>query len=353
VDRERFAGMVTEVIEGQEDIEIRREEVTDLPEDGPVIIASGPLTSQPLARSLFSLTSQKYLFFYDAISPIVDADSIDREKVFLASRYDKGEAAYINCPMSEPEYEAFYDALLGAEVSLHADVDPKELFEGCLPIEVIAKRGRDGPRFGPMKPVGLKDPRTGEQPYAVVQLRAENRELTMYNLVGFQTSLKWDEQERVFKLIPGLENAEFLRYGQIHRNTYINAPTLLRPTYQARGRDDLFFAGQITGVEGYIESTGSGLLAGVNAVRLLKGEELLVLPKETILGALAHHICNADPDSFQPMNANFGILPPLETGKKRMRKAEKKAARAKISLEALDGFMQRWGIDDKSSPGGD
>ena len=344
VDRMRFAQMVTEVVEGHKNIEVRREEMTELPLDGPTIIATGPLTSQALARSLFALTDQSYLFFYDAISPIVDADSIDREKVFLASRYDKGEAAYINCPMTEPEYSAFYDALASAEISLHADVDPSELFERCLPIEVIAQRGRDGLRFGPMKPVGLTDPHTDRQPYAVVQLRPENQELTMYNLVGFQTSLKCGEQARVFHMIPGLENAEFLRYGQIHRNTYINAPTLLRPTYQFRRRDDLFFAGQITGVEGYVESTGSGLLAGLNAARLIKGEELLVLPRETVLGALAHHICTADPDNFQPMNANFGILPPLERGRRRMSKAQKKEARAKICLAAIDEFTQREGL---------
>lgn len=344
VDRVRFAQMVTAAVEQEPLIEVRREEVTSLPEEGPLIVASGPLTSQALARALFALTDQKYLFFYDAISPIVDAASIDRDQVFLASRYGKGEAAYLNCPMTEAQYNAFYDALMSAEVSLHADVNPDELFEGCLPVEVIAARGRDGLRFGPMKPVGLTDPRTGQQPYAVVQLRAENQELTMYNLVGFQTSLKWGEQDRVFRMIPGLEHAEFLRYGQVHRNTYLNAPTLLRPSYQCRKRDDLFFAGQITGVEGYIESTGSGLLAGLNAARMVRGQPLLTLPRETVLGALAHHICNADPDHFQPMNANFGILPPVEVDRKRMSKLQQKEARGRLCLEALDRYMAEVGL---------
>ncbi len=344
VDRVRFADMITQAIEDEPSIEIRREEATEVPAEGMTIIASGPLTSQPLARSMFGITGQTYLFFYDAISPIVDADSIDRDKVFLASRYDKGEAAYINCPMNQEEYSAFYDALMAAEISLHADVDPKELFEGCLPIEVMAKRGPDGMRFGPMKPVGLTDPHTGRQPWAVVQLRAENQELTMYNLVGFQTSLKWGEQDRVFRMIPGLENAEFLRYGQIHRNTYVNAPTLLKPTFQFRERDDLFFAGQITGVEGYMESTGAGLMCGLNAARLLRGEEPLTLPRETVLGALAHHICTADPDNFQPMNANFGILPPLPKTGKRISKADKKLLRGQLCLEAADKFVAEHGL---------
>jgi len=352
VDRVRFAQMVTEAIESHPRIEVRREEVTEVPAEGVTIIASGPLTSQPLARSLFALTGQKYLFFYDAISPIVDADSIDRDKVFLASRYGKGEAAYLNCPMTREEYDAFYEALMSAEISLHADVNPDELFEGCLPIEVIGARGHDGLRFGPMRPVGLVDPRTGQQPYAVVQLRAENQEQTMYNLVGFQTSLKWGEQDRVFRMIPGLEHAEFLRYGQVHRNTYINAPTLLRPTYQFRRREDLFFAGQITGVEGYVESTGSGLVAGLNAARLIQGRPLLELPRDTVLGALAHYICNADPDHFQPMNANFGILPPVdddqlaptEGKRKRLSKLEKKEARAQLCLAALEAFKAQHGL---------
>lgn len=341
VDRELFAAQITEAIEGHPNITIRREEVSHIPE-GLAIIATGPLTSQPLARALYSITGKSYLFFYDAISPIVDVESIDRDKVFLASRYDKGEAAYINCPMNVAEYDAFYDALMGAEISLHADVDPKELYEGCLPVEIIGKRGKESLRFGPMKPVGLRDPRTGEIPYAVVQLRPENNDLTMYNLVGFQTSLRWGEQERVFKMIPGLEHAEFMRFGAVHRNTYINAPTLLRPTYQLRTRDDLFFAGQITGVEGYIESTAAGWVAGVNATRLLQGKELLVFPKDTLMGALANHITTADPENFQPMNANLGILPALPPGA-RMSKQEKKEQRAVIALAALKSYLESWG----------
>ena len=339
VDRDVFAQKVTDAIAGHPLIEIVREEMTSLPTERPAIIATGPLTSSAMAKALFALTDEKYLFFYDAISPIVAADSIDRDKVFMASRYDKGDDDYINCPMNGPEYEAFHEALVGAEISLHADVDPRELFDGCLPVEIIGQRGHDALRFGPMKPVGLRDPRTGQAPYAVVQLRPENNELTMYNLVGFQTSLKWGEQARVFRLIPGLENCEFLRYGAIHRNTFINAPTLLQPTFQAKADPGLFFAGQLTGVEGYMESTGAGLLAGLNAVRLIRGQELLVLPRETMLGALAHHITTADPDTFQPMNANYGILPPLEN-EHRLNKKERKPARSKRALAALEGWLK-------------
>jgi methylenetetrahydrofolate--tRNA-(uracil-5-)-methyltransferase len=339
VDRDVFAQKVTDAIAGHPLIEIVREEMQALPTERPAIIATGPLTSAAMAKALYGLTDEKYLFFYDAISPIVAADSVDRNKVFMASRYDKGEDDYINCPMNREEYEAFYEALVGAEISLHADVDPRELFEGCLPVEIIAKRGHDALRFGPMKPVGLKDPKTGRAPYAVVQLRPENNELTMYNLVGFQTSLKWGEQARVFRLIPGLEQCEFLRYGAIHRNTFINAPTLLQPTFQAKADAGLFFAGQLTGVEGYMESTGAGLIAGLNAVRLVRGQELLVLPRETMMGALAHHITSADPETFQPMNANYGILPPLED-EQRLNKKERKPARSKRAGEALEGWLK-------------
>lgn len=339
VDREIFARKVTEAIESHPLIEIIREEVRELPQERPAIIATGPLTSPALAKALFALTGQKYLFFYDAISPIVAADSINYDVVFKASRYEKGEDDYINCPMTKEQYEAFYEALINAEISLHADVDPRELFEGCLPIEVIARRGKDALRYGPMKPVGLKDPRTGRVPYAVVQLRPENKELTMYNIVGFQTSLKWGEQARVFRMIPGLENAEFLRYGAVHRNTFINAPTLLLPTFQSRADEKLFFAGQLTGVEGYVESTGSGLLAGWNAVRILRGQEPLILPQETMLGALAHHITTANPETFQPMNANYGILPPLPD-ENRIPKDKRKTARSQRALQALEEWLQ-------------
>jgi len=339
VDRDLFAQAITQAVEGEPLIEVIREEVTEIPAEGPVIVASGPLTSQPLARNLFRFTGREYLFFYDAISPIVDAETINREVCFLASRYEKGEAAYWNCPLNREEYEAFVAALLSAEKTLHADYDPKELFEGCLPVEVIAARGPDTLRFGPMKPVGLVDPRTGQQPYAVVQLRPENNDLTMYNLVGFQTSLKYGEQQRVFRMIPGLERAEFLRFGAVHRNTFINAPTLLHPTMQSRQREDLFFAGQITGVEGYLESTASGWLAGVNAARLLQGREPVALPVATICGALFHHICTADPDHFQPMNANFGLLPPVERNKRKS-KRDQRAERGPRCLAALEEFLR-------------
>lgn len=343
VDRDVFAEKVTEAIEGHPLIEVVHAEATELPSERPAIIATGPLTSASMAKALFGLTDEKYLFFYDAISPIVAADSIDRDIVFMASRYGKGDDDYINCPMDKEQYEAFYEALVGAEISLHADVDPRELFDGCLPVEVIAKRGHDALRFGPMKPVGLRDPKTDRAPYAVVQLRPENNDLTMYNLVGFQTSLRWGEQARVFRMIPGLENCEFLRYGAIHRNTFINAPTLLQPTFQAKADEGLFFAGQLTGVEGYMESTGAGLLAGLNAVRLLRGQDLLVMPRETMMGALAHHITTADPETFQPMNANYGILPLLEN-EHRINKKERKPARSKRALAALEGWLEAVGI---------
>ena len=339
VDRDLFAGEITRALEEEPLVEIVREEVTEIPEQGPVIVASGPLTSQPLARNLFRFTGAEYLFFYDALSPIVSAESINQEVCFLASRYEKGEAAYWNCPLNQEQYEAFYEALMGAERTLHADYDPRELFEGCLPVEVIAARGLDTLRFGPMKPVGLVNPHTGEQPYAVVQLRPENNELTMYNLVGFQTSLRYPEQQRVFRMIPGLEQAEFLRFGAVHRNTYLNAPTLLRPTLQSRARKDLFFAGQITGVEGYLESTAAGWLAGVNATRLLQGKAPVELPEGSLFGALVHHICTADPDHFQPMNANFGLLPSIQ-GLAPAAKKERRASRGPECLAALEEFLE-------------
>lgn len=348
VDRERFARTVTEILLAHPNIEVVREEVTSIPLDPVVIIATGPLTSQPLARDLFKLTGEEYLFFYDAIAPIVDADTIDYDKAFFASRYGKGgEEDYLNCPLSEEEYRAFEEALVSAEISLHADVDPRELFEGCLPIEVLAKRGRDALRFGPMKPVGLIDPRTGCQPFAVVQLRPENLERTMYNMVGFQTSLKYGEQERVFRMIPALAHAEFLRYGQVHRNTYINAPVLLLPTFQSKVRPGLLFAGQITGVEGYVPSTASGLLAGINAARLSLGHEPVSLPRETMIGALAHYITHAAPDHFQPMNANFGILPPPPEGTP---KKHKRMVMVERAQQALEAFMAEHGIEPPPLP---
>jgi len=339
VDRDLFAAAVTEAVSGHPDIELVRGEVAVLPEpdEEVAIIASGPLTSPALAKAIYGVTGQHYLFFYDAISPIVDAESVDMGKAFLASRYDKGEAAYINCPMTQAEYDAFFDALLHAEQSMHADVEPSELFEGCLPVEVIAGRGHDALLFGPMKPVGLVDPRTGERPYGVVQLRPENAELTMYNLVGFQTSLTWGEQERVLRMIPGLEAAEFLRFGAVHRNTYINSPVLLRPTLNLKSRPQLYFAGQITGVEGYVESTMSGLVASLNVVAALRGLPPVVFPRETVMGALLHHVTHADPNHFQPMNANFGVLPTAK--RSRRGRKERRLEQAERSLAALDAFL--------------
>lgn len=339
VDRTRFAEAVTDAIGNHPLIEVRREEITAIP-DGPAIIASGPLTSDALARAITGLTGAERLYFYDALSPIVSAESIDETIAFRQSRYDKGDADYINCPFSPEEYEAFYEALMSAERSLHADYNPDELFEGCLPIEVIASRGMDGPRYGPMKPKGLRDPRTGRMPWAVVQLRMENRAGTMWNLVGFQTSLTYPEQRRVFRMIPGLENAEFLRYGAIHRNTYINAPTQLRDTWQHRERDDLFFAGQITGVEGYVESIASGMMAGINTARLLSGEEPIVMPEQSVIGALARHITTADPECFQPMNSNFGLLPPPYS-EKRLKKAERRKLQAELALHAVERVIEQ------------
>ena len=337
VDRDRFAEAVTEAIENHPLIQLRRGEVTSLPIDGPTIVATGPLTSPALATAVGELTGDQRLYFYDALSPIVSAESVNMDVAFMASRYGKGEADYINCPMDPDEYDAFYDELMSAERTLHADYDPDEMFEGCLPIEIIAARGPDAPRFGPMKPVGLVDPRTDKRPWAVVQLRAENRERTMYNLVGFQTSLKYGEQRRVLRMIPGLEGAEFLRYGAVHRNTYLDAPSLLLPTWQSRARADLLFAGQLTGVEGYIESVGSGLIAGVNAARLATGREPLQLPVETMMGALAGHITAPQSGRFQPMNANFGLLarvPGVRGGRRRKREAQGQAA-----LGVMDAYV--------------
>jgi methylenetetrahydrofolate--tRNA-(uracil-5-)-methyltransferase len=318
VDRERFAEIVTERIAQHPRIELRREEVKAIPA-GPCIIASGPLTADELALDIARLTGQGQLYFYDAIAPIVEADSIDLTIAFRQSRYEKREESeaegdYLNCPFTKEEYDTFIDALLTAERIELRDFEREDakFFEGCLPIEIMAKRGHDSLAYGPMKPIGLRDPRTGKRPHAVVQLRQDNLAGTLYNIVGFQTNLKWPEQKRVFRLIPGLGNAEFLRYGMMHRNTFINAPLLLNPTMQFRSRSDLFFAGQITGVEGYIGNAASGMVAGVNAARLLNSEGLLEFPAVTMLGALCHYVTHAEPQDFQPMKANFGILPALE-----------------------------------------
>jgi methylenetetrahydrofolate--tRNA-(uracil-5-)-methyltransferase len=341
VDREKFAQLVTEAIESHPLITVVRDVVTEIPEEGPTIIATGPLTHDALAERIRDLIGADFLYFYDAVSPIVDAETIDYEKCFWGSRY-QDEPAYLNCPMTEDEYRRFWEALINAERHEPHDFEKAIFFEGCLPIEEMARRGYLTLAYGPLRPTGLIDPRTGKRPFAVVQLRPENAEMTMFNLVGFQTSLKWSEQKRVFRLIPGLENAEFLRFGYIHRNTYINSPIALKPTYQFKERDDLFFAGQLTGVEGYIESAASGLVAGINAARLIRNEPLLVFPRETAIGSLAHYITTADPKHFAPMNINFGLLPPLE------RKIRPKEVRYKLmvlrALKKLDEFIAQNGL---------
>ena len=312
VDRTTFAARVTDVISRQPSITVHREEVTRIDENQLTIIATGPLTSPALSQEIARLSDASHLYFYDSISPIVEADSIDMAKVYLAARYDKGSADYINCPMSPEEYDRFYDALLAAQSVEERDWEKLHYFEGCLPIEEIARRGRDTLRFGPMKPVGLKDPRTGRMPYAVVQLRQENLRADSYNLVGFQNHLKFGEQARVLRLIPGLENARFLRYGQIHRNTYINAPTLLTETLQMKLHPRVLFAGQICGVEGYVESIATGLLAGIHAATLASGAAPAPPPRATAFGSLIHYVAHADPGKFQPANITFDLLLPLE-----------------------------------------
>ncbi|PKM77652.1 MAG: methylenetetrahydrofolate--tRNA-(uracil(54)-C(5))-methyltransferase (FADH(2)-oxidizing) TrmFO [Firmicutes bacterium HGW-Firmicutes-15] len=313
VDRELFSALVTDAVESHPGIELIREEVTILPEKEPVIIATGPLTSEKLYQELLCMSGEENLFFYDAVAPSVTLESMDKEKIFKASRYGKGTDDYYNCPMSKEEYENFYHNLVDADVSEGHSVDKKLFFNGCMPIEVMGRRGLDTLRFGPMRPVGLSDPRTGQRAWAVVQLRQENKEGTVYGLVGFQTRLKWGEQDRIFRLIPGLENADFVRHGVMHRNTYINSPRLLEPTLQYKKNPALFFAGQITGVEGYMESAATGILAGINAVRILQKQPLLVLNHCTMLGALINFITDNSNKDFQPINANFGILPPLAT----------------------------------------
>lgn len=332
VDREAFARLVTEKIQSHPNIEVIREEMKEIPQT-PVIVASGPLTSESLSQSIAKLSGEEHLFFFDAIAPIVHAESINMDIAFRASRYGKGdldEGDYINCPFTKDEYYAFVHALQSAErielrsfevatLTSGTGVKAGTFFEGCLPIEIIAERGKDSLAFGPMRPVGLRDPRRGGsalRPYAVVQLRQDNLAASLYNLVGFQTNLKFSEQKRILRMIPGLENAEFERFGQMHRNTFIASPKLLRPTLQHITRDDLFFAGQITGVEGYMGNIATGLLAGINAARLLGGKNLLTLPNETMLGALCHYITHASLKDFQPMKANFGILPSLVLEKK-------------------------------------
>ena len=348
VDRELFARRVTERIEGHPRIRVVREEMTEIPST-PAIIASGPLTSARLSESIAALNGAEHLYFFDAIAPIVAADSINMEIAFRASRYGAGEqdeGDYINCPFTKEEYETFVAALKSAERieprafedAIRGGVKAGTFFEGCLPVEIIAERGAESLAFGPMRPVGLRDLRTGRRPYAVVQLRQDNLAASLYNLVGFQTNLKFPEQKRVFRLIPGLENAEIVRYGQMHRNTFIASPKILRPTLQHKSRDDLFFAGQITGVEGYMGNIATGLLAGQNAARVLHGKPPLELPSTTMLGALCHYVTHADVRDFQPMKANFGILPALEIDK-RLKGRDRARAHAERALADLEKFL--------------
>ena len=360
VDRVTFAARVTEAIAHESRITVRREEVTSVEEAGEqiTIIATGPLTSEALAGEIGRLSEpgeqsksegagkpalhNPHLYFYDSISPIVEADSIDMARVYMAARYDKGSADYINCPMGEEEYARFYDALLAAQSVEERDWEKLNYFEGCLPIEEIARRGRDTLRFGPMKPVGLKDPRTGKMPYAVVQLRQENLRADSYNLVGFQNHLKFGEQARVLRMIPGLENARFLRYGQIHRNTYINAPTLLRETLQMKAHPKVLFAGQICGVEGYVESIATGLMAGLNAAAMASGVVPLAPPRASAFGSLAHYVTHADPRNFQPANITFDLLPVL-VRKIRDRK-ERHRMQCELALKEFDGWIENAGM---------
>ena len=361
VDRVTFAARVTETISRESKIRVRREEVTRIGETGEhvVIIATGPLTSEALAAEIGRLSGgtneskperpscplphdpcahNPHLYFYDSISPIVEADSIDMSRVYLAARYDKGSADYINCPMTREEYDAFYDALLAAQSVEERDWEKLNYFESCLPIEEIARRGRDTLRFGPMKPVGLRDPRTGRMPYAVVQLRQENLRADSYNLVGFQNHLKFAEQTRVLRLIPGLENARFLRYGQIHRNTYINGPALLCETLQMKAHPQVLFAGQICGVEGYVESIATGLMAGMHAAALVRGADPMPPPRASAFGSLTHYVAHADAKNFQPANITFDLLPALE--KKIRDRKERHRMQCRLALNSFDGWME-------------
>src|SRR5580698_4019079 len=341
VDRIAFAARVTEAISREPLIEIRREEVVRIDEDQITIVATGPLTSDSLSQEIGRLSGASHLFFYDSISPIVEADSIDMAKVYLAARYDKGSADYINCPMSKDEYDRFYDALLVAQSVEEREWEKLNYFESCLPIEEIARRGRDTLRFGPMKPVGLKDPRTGRIPYAAVQLRQENLRADSYNLVGFQNHLKFGEQARVLRFIPGLENARFLRYGQIHRNTYINAPTLLSETLQMKEHPHVLFAGQICGVEGYVESIAAGLMAGIHAAALAAGVDPVAPPRASAFGSLMNYITKSDPRKFQPANITFDLLPPLD--RKVRDRQERHRLQCELALKEFEAWVKNVG----------
>ena len=335
VDRNTFSATVTEKLRNHPLITVYEEELTAFPE-GITVVATGPLTSEGLAKTIKEFNGSDGFYFYDAAAPIIEKSSINFDKVYLKSRYDKGEAAYLNCPMTKEEFEAFHKELVNAEVAPLKEFEKEKYFEGCMPIEVMAARGEKTMLFGPMKPVGLEDPKTGKRPYAVIQLRQDNAAASLYNIVGFQTHLKWGEQKRVFQMIPGLENAEFVRYGVMHRNSFMNSPELLEPTYQSRKDSRIFFAGQMTGVEGYVESAASGLIAGINAARLAKGEELVVFPRETAMGSMAYYITHAEGKHFQPMNANFGLFPELpERIRDKKLRYETLANRALESLEQV------------------
>lgn len=335
VDRDTFSATVTEKLRNHPLITVYEEELTEFPE-GITVVATGPLTSEGLAKTIKEFNGSDGFYFYDAAAPIIEKSSINFDKVYLKSRYDKGEAAYLNCPMTKEEFEAFHKELVNAEVAPLKEFEKEKYFEGCMPIEVMAARGEKTMLFGPMKPVGLEDPKTGKRPYAVIQLRQDNAAASLYNIVGFQTHLKWGEQKRVFQMIPGLENAEFVRYGVMHRNSFMNSPELLESTYQSRKDSRIFFAGQMTGVEGYVESAASGLIAGINAARLAKGEELVVFPRETAMGSMAYYITHAEGKHFQPMNANFGLFPELpERIRDKKLRYETLANRALESLEQV------------------
>ena len=339
VDREAFSKYITDTLKSHPRVKVINKEVIEIPKDSPLIIASGPLTSPSLSTAIGHITGSQYLYFYDAAAPILVGDSLDMEKVYRASRYGKGDDDYLNCPMNKEEYINFWNQLTTAETVPVKNFEKPIFFEGCMPVEEMASRGIDTLRFGPLKPVGLEHPVTGERPYAVIQLRQDNFAATLYNIVGFQTHLKWPEQERVFRLIPGLEKAEFVRLGVMHRNTFINSPKVLRPTMQMSENPNIFFAGQITGVEGYVESAASGLVAGINAGRLLAGLDMVVFPGDTAHGALCQYITNADTKHFQPMNINFGLLPPLEQRIKD--KKVKNGLIAQRALESLEKFREK------------
>ena len=336
VDREGYADYVTSVVKALPNVEIIYDEVTRINVNQPTIIATGPLTSDDLCQEIKSLFHEEDFYFFDAQAPIIYADSIDYSKVYLKSRYDKGVPSYYNCPFTKEEFEQFYQALITAEEVEVKDFEIK-VFEGCMPVEIMAKRGPQTLTFGPMKPVGLMTP-DGQKPYAVVQLRQDDAAKEMYNLVGFQTHLKFGEQKRVFQMIPGLENARFAKYGRMHKNTYINAPKILNPTFQTKLYPNLFFAGQISGVEGYVESAASGIYAAINMDRYLSGKELVIFPKTTVMGSMAHYICNASPEGFQPMNANFGIMEDLSIPHK---KKDRKSLYAKRALETMEQERNR------------